>query len=367
MHNDTEVEGIKGGLGIKGTGTFKSHIKEDKGRVHLIKIPNSKYVPDLKVCLLSPHHWVQEEKDHYPVPKGTKTDTNNKALTLIWNQHKYRWTIPYHPLTNTPSFRTALASHTYRAFVVLFEVVEAQYHQREHVLQMPGQLHLHEEFNAKENVHANILKKPIMDSEGATSNNLTVQVNNLLSEKGDKEEKVTTRMGLLTFDVNPELELDEHVYLVAVDNQAKLMHWHYHLGHLSFTKLKQLALNGKIPRRLAKVQPPAGTGCLFGAMTKVPWRGREASSEVFVATKAGQCVSVDQLISTQVNFIAQLKGTLTKKRYTATVFVDHYSRLKYIHLMTKLTSKETMDAKQAFEHFAEQHSIRILHYHCDNG
>ncbi len=73
------------------------------------------------------------------------------------------------------------------------------------------------------------------------------------------------------------------------------------------------------------------------------------------------------MISTQVGFIAKLKGTLTKKHYTVdTVFVDHYSRLKYIHLMTKLTSKETMEAKQAFEHFAEQHSIRILHYHCDN-
>jgi hypothetical protein len=103
-------------------------------------------------------------------------------------------------------------------------------------------------------------------------------------------------------------------------------------------------------------------------MTKLPWRGRETSSEVFVATKARQYVSVDQLISMQVGFIAQLKGTLTKKRYTAaTVFVDHYSRLKYIHLMTKLTSEETMEGKQAFEHFAEQHGVRILHYHCDSG
>ena len=70
----------------------------------------------------------------------------------------------------------------------------------------------------------------------------------------------------------------------------------------------------------------------------------------------------------QVGFIAQLKGTLTKKRYTAaTFFVDHYSRLKYIHLMTKLTSEETMEAKRAFEHFAEQHGVCILHYHCNNG
>ncbi len=153
-------------------------------------------------------------------------------------------------------------------------------------------------------------------------------------------------MGPLTFDVNPKLKEDKHVYLASVNNQAKLMRWHYRLGHLAFSKLKQLALNGKIPQCLAKVKPPVCVGCLFSAMTKVPWRGRETSSEVFVGTKAGQCVSVDQLISTQVGFIAQLKGTLTKKSYTAApVFVDHYSRLKYIHLMTKLTSKETMEAK----------------------
>jgi hypothetical protein len=366
-HNNMEVEGIQGGLGIKGTGTFKFHIKDNKGGVHLIKIPNSKYVPDLKVCLLSPHHWAQEAKDHYPVPKGTKTDTNNKALTLIWKLRKHQQTIPYHPLTNTPSFRTAPALRFHRAFVALFEAAEAHYHQQKHVLQMPGQLHLNKEFTPKENVHADIPKKPITDSEGATSNELTVQASNLSSEKGDKKEKETTRMGPCTFDVNPKLEEDKHVYLAAVDNQAKLMRWHYRLGHLSFAKLKQLALNGKIPRRLAKVKPPACAGCLFGAMTKVPWRGQETSLEVFMATKVGQCVSVDQIISTQVGFIAQLKGTLTKKRYTAaTVFVNHYSRLKYIHLMTKLTSKETMEAKQVFEHFSKQHGVHILHYHCDN-
>jgi hypothetical protein len=78
-HNNMEVEGIQGGSDIKGTGTFKFYIKDDEGGVHLIKIPNSKYVPDLKVCLLLPHYWVQEAKDHYPVPKETKTDTNTRC------------------------------------------------------------------------------------------------------------------------------------------------------------------------------------------------------------------------------------------------------------------------------------------------
>jgi hypothetical protein len=113
MHNDTEMEGIKGGLDIKGLYTFKFHIGDNKGGVHLIKIPNSKYLPDLRVCLLLPHHWAQEAKDHYHVPKGTKTDTDNEALTLMWNQRRHQWTILYHPLTNTPSFCTAPALRTY--------------------------------------------------------------------------------------------------------------------------------------------------------------------------------------------------------------------------------------------------------------
>jgi hypothetical protein len=131
--------------------------------------------------------------------------------------------------------------------MALYEAVEAQYHQWEHVLQMPGQLHLDKEFTAKENVHTDILKKPPSVSEGATSNNVAVQASNLLSEKNDKEEKQTTRMGPLTFDIDPVLEEDEHVYLATVDVQAELMRWHYCLGHLAFSKLKQLALNGEIP------------------------------------------------------------------------------------------------------------------------
>jgi hypothetical protein len=61
-------------------------------------------------------------------------EEDDEALTLIWKQGKHRWTIPYHPLTNTPSFRTMPASHTYPAFVALYEAAEAQYYHRVHWL-----------------------------------------------------------------------------------------------------------------------------------------------------------------------------------------------------------------------------------------
>jgi hypothetical protein len=49
------------------------------------------------------------------------------------------------------------------------------------------------------------------------------------------------------------------------------------------------------------------------------------------------------------------------------IFIDHYSKLKYILLTTRLTSEETMEAKHLFEHFAKRYGICILHYHCNNG
>jgi hypothetical protein len=49
------------------------------------------------------------------------------------------------------------------------------------------------------------------------------------------------------FDPTPPPEEDEEFYLAAADDQAKLMRWHYRLGHLSFPKLKLLSKNGEIP------------------------------------------------------------------------------------------------------------------------
>ena len=79
-------------------------------------------------------------------------------------------------------------------------------------------------------------------------------------------------------------------------------------------------------------------------------------------------MSVDHMISMQQGFFPQMKGKLTLKRYrAASIFVDHFSRLRYVHLMQDLSSDETIKAKMAFERFAAEHGVIIKHYHCDNG
>ena len=79
-------------------------------------------------------------------------------------------------------------------------------------------------------------------------------------------------------------------------------------------------------------------------------------------------VSVDQLESTTPSFVAQLKGLLTMQSYNyATIFVDQYSKLSFVFLQNRITSAETVLAKQSFKCFTRDCGVKILHYHTDNG
>jgi hypothetical protein len=135
------------------------------------------------------------------------------------------------------------------------------------------------------------------------------------------------------------------------------------------SRLQTMAKYGLLHGKVAKCQIPFCSGCAYGKMTKKPWRTKVApSSTPRVANQPGECVSVDQMEATVPGLIAQLKGLPTKKRYNcATIFVDHFSGLSYVHLQQALTSKETIQAKQAFESFAASHGVQIRHYHDDNG
>ncbi len=210
--------------------------------------------------------------------------------------------------------------------------MEASFFQQEQVLQYPGRRDLMDDIQPKEFIteeNLNYREKETSEDEGVSEDNITIKTSNIPSPATAEEPpSEIIRSGPLTFDPRPLEEEDEHSTLAASNNQAELMQWHYRLGHLPFLRLKQLAINGEIPKKLAKVAPPKCAGCLFGAMTEIPWRGKEtkASHKVFVATKPGECVSVDQMTSTEPGFYVQLKGKLTKKCYCcATIFVDHFS------------------------------------------
>jgi hypothetical protein len=78
-----KVGGISKGLMIQGKGTLVLKINNNTGKYHHFCIPNSHYLPGLRMCLLSPQHWVQEARDNYPLPNGTRIESNKIKCILF--------------------------------------------------------------------------------------------------------------------------------------------------------------------------------------------------------------------------------------------------------------------------------------------
>ena len=156
---------------------------------------------------------------------------------------------------------------------------------------------------------------------------------------------------------------------LTLGDQRLLMEYHERLGHCSWDILTKLAELGILPKRLAKCPRPKCPGCLYGKAHRRPWRTKaKRQKKIKVAKFAGDVVSVDQLESSLPGMVPQPKGSLTNRRYKgATVFVDHFSGLTYVHLMESISGDETVQAKEAFERYAADLGIKIRHYHADNG
>jgi hypothetical protein len=191
---------------------------------------------------------------------------------LFWNGGQK--TVPFSTSTNVPTFFTAPSLGTYQTFAASFEALEIQFFTRETVLQVPGHTLLREdakitpeEFVAEEDFHRGNRKRFIDKVNKDDKTIHTLNVPDPPDEIAPPDKSICR--GPLTFNPLPPIAADEDVTLAAADYQANLMQWHYRLGHLSFQKLKQLALNGKIPKKLSKLKPLKCAGCLFGAMTKL--------------------------------------------------------------------------------------------------
>jgi hypothetical protein len=131
------VGGICKGLAIKGKGTLVIDINNNTGKPHCIKIPNSLYLPGLRMCLLLPQHWAQEAGDDYPLPNVMRMENNVHSCVLLWGQGKFLKTIPFNFATNTPIFYTLPSTLLYCAFVNTFMACKAPFFSCEHVLQDP--------------------------------------------------------------------------------------------------------------------------------------------------------------------------------------------------------------------------------------
>ena len=290
-------------------------------------------IPDAATRILSPQHLAQQADDHYPREEGTG------ALTLFWSQRRFTKTVWLDPRTNVGLTTTASGAQSYRAFCASID--------------------------KEETMQANIfMMHVILDDEDEGS----FQPRDPVEPPAPEEDKQVTSpeqshevtdQGPMTtlMDLGPISHvIPEDPEPTSLDRNDELLRWHYRLGHLPFDWIMQLARMGQLPKRLLTCKKPFCAACQYGKMTRRPWRVKgDNKNATKMATRPGQIVSVDQLESNSPGLIAQQKGKLTQQRYKyATVFVDQYSGYTFVYLQWRLTSKETIQAKHAFERSADQ-------------
>jgi hypothetical protein len=144
--------------------------------------------------------------------------------------------------------------------------------------------------------------------------------------------------------------------------------WHLKMNHLSFAKLKLMALQGNIPKQLATTELHFCPTCKYSKSMRNFWKYKNNNNKIEEATQEGQCVFVDSFQSSIASFAAHFKGIYTNKKYRiSTVFIDHYSDLSYVFMQHDHTSSEISRVKIALEQFAKAFGVNIQYYHADNG
>ena len=344
-------------------GTIHWSWDDDDGRTHKMVIPNSYYVPDGKVRLLSPQHWAQtrEKNDRNGGAGETTTGTHSK---LFWGNQEFTRTVPIlRNDNNVATFHLASGYSEFHAYCSEAGFEDARQHDENPLT--TNDLDLHAEDSLV-----------VSDTEGTEGTELQDDTFDG-DDYYDATEDVVDEPRLFSLDGPPQSATPNLPNIVRDEEDAipdnptaELLRCHYDFGHASFKKLQEMAKIGTLPKRLAKCNVPICSACQYAKATRRPWRAKTARnwSNESKPTKPGQVVSVDQLVSPTPGLIAQMSGFLTKKRYRyATVYVDQFSSLGYVHLQKTASAEDTLEGKKAFERYAMTHGVVIYAYHADNG
>ena len=334
-----QVLGVSGdAVSQQGIGLIRLRVKDDLNNIHTIHLHDVRYLPEAPINIFVPQVFSQQRQAEGDSKASCFISAD--SISLQWTGEDGQQTNKYVPLnkSNVGICFTASGYKQFRAFDALCG--------------MPATFISDDEDDEPTDPPA---EEPIviMPSDSPS----------------DKPPRSESEGVTADFTVNPTvIPSDDQDEPLLKSDQATLMLLHEQLRHCSFAQLKQMAEQGIIPRKLAKVPPPKCPSCLYGKAPRKLWRTHKIDPKIKPATIPGVVVSIDQLESPVPGFMPIAKGQPTVRRYRgASVFVDHASDFTYVHMHQHLTTDKTIDTKLAFERLAEQHRVRILHYHCDNG
>ncbi len=241
-------------------GTLHWTWDNDQGQPTEHIIPNSFYIPEGRVRLLSPQHWAQTRKGTEK-QGGAGETTTALTTTLFWNGGSSRRTIPLdRESTNVATFRLSPGYNQFHTYC--------------------------SEINED--------SSPEGESNPITVQDVQAVKPNYISDTEDDEQSVATENPDSGWDVEDEQLPTRHTEInlngsspegvdpptVIIDEEdqlkdnptAELLRLHYSFGHAPFSKLQTMAKRGALPKRLSKCNIPICSACQCAKATKRKWR-----------------------------------------------------------------------------------------------
>ncbi|MDA3833359.1 MAG: reverse transcriptase domain-containing protein [Spirochaetales bacterium] len=269
-------------------------------------------------------------------------DDSDDDYVLSWNRGKTLVTCKVDPTNNLPTVYTTGEYRDFKSFVSAFKA-------------FPNIIEDNDDESMGE----------AMPIESDSSDNESDDEAHSESPK-QTPKKVSFEMG--PNPKEPSISIDDPV---THRDEDLFLSWHLKLGHAPYRYIRWAAELGILPSKLKKVRDVICPACMYGKQKRRPWRTKGTTSQqgkIKKATRPGECVSVDQLISGVPGLVGQTTGRLTTSRYrVATIFVDHYSDLDYVHVQESTSAEDTIEGKRKFEQFCFERGVKVQHYHADNG
>lgn len=228
-----------------------------------IIIPNSLYVPNTQMRLLSPQHYAQESNDNQPKKDGTWCATYHDRIVLYWKQRRYKRTIKTQKLSqggnNVSNLYTAPGYKAYTTFTENLDLRDDE---------------------------------PLWALSSTTTHDPNAPEGEQWSEDGKENDKLDFNLqgqqstkSVVWEDINQDQE-------GLVSPTAELLRIHHRLGHLPFAQIRGMSQHDMLPKRLLSIEPPICTSCMYSKATRRPWRGKPTTNAKHTIKKAmqpGQC------------------------------------------------------------------------------
>ena len=246
-----QVLGVRGeAVAPQGIGSIRLRIEVDLNDIHAIHLHDVWYLPETPINIFIPQVFSQQCQAEGDSKASCSISAD--SISLQWTGENRKQANKYIPLnkSNVGICFTASGYKQFRAFAALCG--------------MPATFISDDETDEPTNPPD---EGPIMMTPSNTPTDKPPRL---------ESEGVTT-----DFMVNPTvISSDDQDEPLLKSDQAALMQLHEQLGHCPFAQLKQMAEQGIIPRKLAKVPPPKCLSCLNGKAHWKPWRTHKIDPKI---------------------------------------------------------------------------------------